>query len=295
MPIAFSCPHCNKQMNVADQYAGQTGACQSCGQQITIPLDPGGFSMMGKPPKGKSAGSAGLIITIIAVAGVGFLLCGGIAVALLLPAVSTAREAARRTQCNNNLKQILLALHNYHDVHKTFPPAYLADSNGKPMHSWRVLILPYLEAGHIYSQYNFDEPWDSPGNRYVAELMLPVFRCPSDGSQMGGMSYVLVTGKGTMFDGEKGIGIPQITDGTNQTLAIVEVKGAGIEWTEPRDLDIEQFTRLFGPRSDPRLMSHPRGFNAGMADGSVRFIQQGVDESQLRAMASPAGGDTVNP
>ena len=96
---------------------------------------------------------------------VGFLLCAGLPmIALLLPAVQSAREAARRAQCSNNLKQIGLAFHNYHDSYGCLPPAYIPDGNGQPMHSWRVLILPFVEQSPLYDQYDFDEPWNGPNN-----------------------------------------------------------------------------------------------------------------------------------
>ena len=95
--------------------------------------------------------------------------CG--CIGLLLPAFSSAREAARRMQCLNNLKQIALALHNYHDVYGVFPPAYIPDAQGKPKHSWRVLILPFLEEQGTYEKYDFDEPWDGPNNRALLTSM----------------------------------------------------------------------------------------------------------------------------
>jgi len=77
----------------------------------------------------------------------------------LLPAVYASREAARRSQCRNNMYWISLALHRYHDTYGCFPPAFLADENGRPMHSWRVLILPFADGAAIYNDYRFDEPW----------------------------------------------------------------------------------------------------------------------------------------
>lgn len=297
MPIAFSCPHCGKQMNVADQYAGHSGPCQACGGPITIPLgELGKFPAPGKPPKsGSGSSGSGTIIAILVAGCIGLLLCGGVAVALLLPAVQMAREAARRTQCNNNLKQIMLAMHNYHDVYKTFPPAYIPDANGKPMHSWRVLLLPYLEADYLYAQYNFNEPWDSPGNSRVAEMMMPIFACPSDSDHAPGYtSYMLVTGKGTMFDGAQALGLPQITDGSYSTIAVVEVTSAAVPWTEPRDLDISQLRVLFGPGTGAVESRHPGGVNAAMADGSVRFIPYGAtSEAAVRAMVTPSGGEVT--
>ena len=164
MPISFTCPHCGKQTTVADEYAGQSGPCKFCSETITIPATgvPPTLPPAPQPPvKGSGTGVTIAVVAVVCVVGV--LMCGGILVALLLPAVQASREAARRAQCANNLKQIGLAFHNYHDAHKTFPPAYIPDKDGKPMHSWRVLILPYLEQQALYKRYNFDEPWDSPG------------------------------------------------------------------------------------------------------------------------------------
>src|SRR5262245_40841618 len=136
MPISYSCPHCGKQFSVAEQFAGQTGPCAACGKPITIPAAIGGYAYK---PQAASGGGGGLaVIAIVLVVLVVF--CGGAGVALLLPAVQAAREAARRAQSSNNLKQIGLALHNYHSVHNTFPPAVVTDASGKPLYSGRVLL-----------------------------------------------------------------------------------------------------------------------------------------------------------
>lgn len=102
----------------------------------------------------------------------------GLIISLFLPAMRSAREAARRAQCVNNLKQLALALQHYQEMYGTLPPAYVTADDGTPLHSWRVLILPFLERNDIYDQYRFDEPWDGPKNRKLAELNPMVFRCP---------------------------------------------------------------------------------------------------------------------
>ena len=88
--------------------------------------------------------------------------------------VSTPRESPRRSQCRNNLKNIGLALHNYHEAHGCFPPAFVADANGKPMHSWRVLILPYLDQGPSRKMYSFNEPRDGPNNKKLSAYSVAI-------------------------------------------------------------------------------------------------------------------------
>ncbi len=149
MPIPFTCPHCGLETTVADQYAGQTGPCSRCGKPITVP---GTAAVPGAPfyPPPKPASKLPVLIIALAVAVPVMLVCGGILIALLLPAVQAAREAARRAQCQNNLKQIGLALLNYESTFRSFPPAVFTDDHGKPMKSWRVAILPFLEQQALY-------------------------------------------------------------------------------------------------------------------------------------------------
>ena len=115
---------------------------------------------------------------------------------------------ARRAACMNNLKQIALALENYQAAYAVFPPAFIADENGKPMHSWRVLILPFLEQQALYDQYDFGEPWDGPNNIKLLGKMPPFFRCPSSSpgpAASTATSFVVITGPGTMFPGAESI------------------------------------------------------------------------------------------
>ena len=94
----------------------------------------------------------------------------------LLQSWSGALNAAQRAECSNNLRQIAIALTNYSSVHGCLPPAYIPDKNGKPKHSWRVLILPFVEQKALYKRYNFDEPWNGPNNRKLAGRRPDVIR-----------------------------------------------------------------------------------------------------------------------
>jgi len=293
MPIQFTCPHCGAQTSVSDEYAGQSGPCAQCGRTVTIP--PPGAPPAYSPPPRSSSGAPVLVVVLIAAVGV-FVVCSGILAALLLPAVQAAREAARRTQCLNNMKQIGLAMLNYESDNGCFPPAYIPDEDGNPMHSWRVLLLPYMEHKPLYDMYNFDEPWDSPQNQALADLMPEVFRCASEASDNpSDTSYVMVVGPGCISDGPKANSIRDFHDGTSNTLILVESAGSGINWLEPRDWDTE-VSNFFvhdgdgqGPESD-----HPGVVNVVFADGSVQSLDAGTDPEQLKAMTTIAGGEAVD-
>jgi len=218
----------------------------------------------------------------------------GVGVALLLPAVQAAREAARRMQCANHIKQIVLALHNYHDAYNTFPPLYTVDANGRPLHSWRVLILPFIEQQGLYDAIRLDEPWDSAHNSQFHNQVPSVFRCPSN--PQGGTSYVAIAGEvfvpATVANrGTKGL--VDITDGTSNTLAIVEVNDT-FNWMTPMgNITLEELIEGFG-RGGRVGSYHPGGMNVGLFDGSVRFISNTIDRTILRALGTRAGGESVS-
>ena len=126
---------------------------------------------------------------------------------LLMPMISVAGPAARRCQCANNLKQIALGLQDYGDKCGCLPPPYVPDKNGKPMHSWRVLVLPYIQQGGLYQAYRFDEPWDGPNNSKLAAAANYAYVCSGDRTTsvqgQTATNYVAVTGKGTAWSSSK--------------------------------------------------------------------------------------------
>jgi prepilin-type processing-associated H-X9-DG protein len=295
MPISFTCPYCGLQTNVGEAYAGQSGPCAGCGKIVTIPPLVG----MGPPPRAGGGMSVGAIIIVVLAAALGVVLaCGGILAALLLPAVQASREAARRSQCCNNLRQIALAMHNYHDTYKCFPPAVIADKNGRPMRSWRVAILPFLEQSPLHDRYNSNEPWDSPSNRTLGSAMPPTYRCPSEaGAGSMETNYVMIVGKGTAGGlPNEAVSFADITDGTSNTILIVEVTGSGIHWMEPRDLSLEDIARGINDGSGKCISSnHPGGANIALCDGSVRFLSQTIDPVVLRSLILRSDGAVMGP
>jgi type II secretory pathway pseudopilin PulG len=282
MPIAYSCPHCGKQFSVAEQYAGQTGPCAACGKPITIPLAQNTYA----PTGGGGGSGVGMFLTVMAVIGLMAIPCIGVLLALLLPAVQAGREAARRQQSSNNLKQIGLALHNYHDTYQTFPPAVVTDANGNPLYSGRVLLLPFIEK-QLHRQFDLTQAWDSPRNRPISDMSLPVFSDPSSADQTPGKTdYLFVTGKGTIFEGDKAYAMSAITDGTSNTLTLIEVRGAGVRWAEPRDLDLSQ------PMALPQG-NHPNINLAAFADGSVRPLSKNINPNLIRSLSTRSGGESA--
>jgi type II secretory pathway pseudopilin PulG len=287
MPIPFTCPHCGLETTVADQYAGQTGPCSRCGKPIAIPGTPAAPGAPIYPPP-KPASKAPIWIIVLAVALVVALGCGGVLLGLLLPAVQAAREAAHRAQCQNNLKQIALALLNFEAAHGYFPPAISTDAQEKPMQSWRVAILPYLDQQALYQQYDPTQPWDSPKNRALGNTPMSVFRCPSDpgGTPTSTVtSYVRIIGKDTIGGKPNEQVRPgDITDGSSNTILVVEVTGLNINWEEPRDLTVDEFMDIVAKSATQGQRSpHVGGFQAVMADGSVHFINNSIDPKTLRA------------
>ncbi len=222
-----------------------------------------------------------------------------ILVALLLPAVQSARAAARRMQSSNNIKQIVLAMHNYHNVYRAFPPAHGVDANGKPLLSWRVYVLPYLEQQGLYEEFHFDEPWDSPHNKTLIPRMPAVYRSPSTQLQPGKTTYLANASEGgalTAPEKEKGQGksprgirIRDFRDGTSNTILTVEAAASeAVIWTKPGDFSADKNNPFKG-----LLGVYPGGFLAGMCDGSVRFISQSLDKKTWKALLTRDGGEVV--
>jgi prepilin-type processing-associated H-X9-DG protein len=226
------------------------------------------------------AGGQGLAITGIVTGGLGTLLiCPALLLGLLLPAVQKVREAANRMSCQNNLKQIALGLLNYHDRYGRFPPPVVRDSSGKPLHSWRVAVLPFVGEESLYKEFHLDEPWDSDHNRQLLERMPRVYAEPMEGSTSMTV-YQVFTGPRTAFEDPRGQNLASFTDGPANTLLVVE-SARPVRWTEPIDPAL------------PLANRHNGAFNAAFADGSVRSLQTNIDEQVLRALVTRNGGEVV--
>jgi len=286
MPIAFSCPHCGKSTSVADQFAGQSGPCAACGRTITIPVS----SIKGS--YGSAAGSSGgagavigVIAALIGIVVLGVAACAGIAFFAVRGGMQQAQTAARQMGSTNNLKQILIAIHSYHDQYGELPPAIVKDGNGKPLYSGFVLLLPYLEQPQLQRQFDLSKAWDAPENQPISMLDLRIFKNPNAPSSIPGKSdYLFVGGPQSLLGADGKRRLSDCLDGTSNTIVLVEVKGNAHSWAEPVVWTPDQ---LFD--SDTQ-----NGVVVGFADGSVRTMPKATPMQQLRLLADPKDGTPVS-
>jgi len=239
------------------------------------------FGILGLTEINRSRGrltGKGLAVSGIVLGSISIFLAPLVMIALLVPAVQKVREAAARTQSMNNLKQIGLAFHAHNDAFKSFPQHAIYSKDGRPLLSWRVKILPFIEQDNLFKQFKLDEPWDSPHNSRLLPLMPPTYIVPSEPIGQGTTFYQGFVGKDTMFPPSptRKITVQDIKDGTSNTIMIVEA-GTAVPWTKPEDI-------VFAPQQPlPRLGGSLGGFNVLMVDASVRFIRAGsVPEQTLR-------------
>jgi hypothetical protein len=212
---------------------------------------------------------------------------------LFLPDVGS-HPPGRRAMCLNNMHQLGLALQNYHSTNAHFPPAFIVDKkSGKPLHSWRTLVLPFMEYIYLYKLIDFAQPWDSLANKKLLAFQLKDFVCPSDPSSAAPGStqtdYFAVVGPGTAWAGDKPIRLADFGGDASNTIMLVEVTNSGVPWTEPRDLVLDATGSAAGGSPSLAISSghghyenffyvsdHPTGACAAMADGSVRYLPAGA-------------------
>ena len=197
--------------------------------------------------------------------------------------------AAQQIMSKNNMKQLMLAAHNYHDVYNKFPESAITGPDGTTKHSWRVALLPFLEQQDLYEEYILEEPWDSPNNRRVLEKMPAVFRHPAAPPASTNACYFGLVGPDTaMGDGKKAYALRDITDGSSNTIFLVEAK-KNIPWTKPEDISVPSAASLpsFGGFTSD-------GYHVVLCDGFARFIQSTIDATTLQNAVNRRDGNPVN-
>ena len=197
---------------------------------------------------------------------------------------------AKEVQAMNNLKQIGLAMHNYHDTYRKFPAAYSTDDDGKPLLSWRVHILPFLEQAPLYDRFHLDEPWDSEHNKTLIPLMPRVYASPGSKQMPGTTSYLTPRGENTIFPGAEGQRMATIRDGTSNTILTVEASDeSAVIWTKPDDLELDPMKPTKG-----LVGLRKGGFLVGLADGSVFKLTERIDAESLKVLLNKDDGIPID-
>lgn len=247
----------------------------------------------------------------------------GLLTSLLLPAVQAAREAARRSACTNNLRQIGLGLHNYHQVMDCFPPGgiehrgMINSKTGKPYGltgrqlAWSLLLLPYVEQQPLYQRVNTGKPFDAPENAEAAATILLLYICPSATTQRelrqgrgpcdyGGIYGERITSpnnppKGMMLY-DQSLAVADVTDGTSHTLIVSEDSDfRDGQWINGLNVFDQAYAINQAPSYENDIRSkHPGGANGLLTDGSVRFLSETMDLKVLAALCTRAGGEVVS-
>jgi type II secretory pathway pseudopilin PulG len=237
---------------------------------------------LGQAPERPARGGFRLIELLVVVGIIGLL------IAMLLPLRRTAGEAARRSSCSNNLRQIAIALANYEDEYDALPPAYTVDAAGRPLHSWRTLILPFLEQTALYETIDLSKPWDDPVNQRAYDAKVPAYRCPSADVSAGHTTYLAVVGPNSCLRPMAPRPLAEITDDHDLTLVVMEVSPEkAVHWMSPTDAS-EKLVENFAAAGK---LPHPGGAQAAFVSGQVRFLSKDVKPATLRAFISMAGND----
>jgi hypothetical protein len=213
---------------------------------------------------------------------------------LLLPAVQKTRNASARIQSSNNLKQIGLAMHDYHDTYRGFPAAAIVDKKRKKLLSWRVAILPFIEQDNLYKQFKLDEPWDSDHNKKLIPIMPKIYadpRQPSSDPTKGETYYKVFVGKNAGFDWVQGRVITRVIDGTSNTI-MVAAGGDPVVWTKPDDFE---FDPLDEKAKLPELVKPFDTLLTLFMDGSVRTINPEIKDFEkiMRLLICPNDGMVI--
>lgn len=239
----------------------------------------------------------------------------GFIAALIVPAIFRVREAARRTHCVNNLKQIGLGMHNHHDIFNALPIGIETSASGAAVQNWRPRIYPaFMEQFPLF--YDRSLPWDSPKNkrlingtpvtmtdkgggnpRQVTLDPCPeMWRCPTaDSHDAKRVGYAVVVGESTPFPLNRAISFGEITDGVEHTIMVVETRSGSPYWTEPIELHFDSLPFAINGDNSAGISSfHPGGVNVCFADGSVHFLTDKISTNELRALVTIAGNESVS-
>ena len=213
-------------------------------------------------------------------------------IVLLWPARPNVPSTPRRSTCKNNLKQIGLALHNYVEIYGALPPAYTVDANGQPLHSWRTLILPFMDQAPLYAKIDLNKPWGDPVNAEARNSMPhSVYQCPSVDAPPGFTTYLAVAGPGCCFQPGQPRPFSEITDGLSNTLLVIEVsKPHAVHWMAPQDADVALILSLGKAAKE---LPHTGGVHGLLGDGAIRFLRADLPTHTWKGLCTVSGNEKL--
>ena len=280
-----NCPECAERVSRDDD------ECPHCGASLR--RSKSSSKSGGTKKKSKKSGSNSAVPIILGVIAVVVLGCGGLFVAMLIPAMNQARLAARKVQSFNNLKQIGLGVHNYHDRLQVLPPGTIVDGANKPYASWETQILPYIEQAPLYSMIDSNKPWDDPANLNAGRNMIRTFIDPNvemtQDSQ--GLPVSHYAANSQLMPTNKSLKWMDVTDGSSNTIMMGTMTGDYRGWITPFNVR----DPANGWNTGPNSFGHPNRIGGCllMTDGSVRSISNNIDPNVMKAMGTPAGNEVV--
>lgn len=298
MPFLFTCPHCQAKTQVDDQYSGQRGRCVSCDGTIQVPTFHQGKH---RTSAGQTLASARVFGWVTAIL-IGLLILAGFLFAVVrfggqtMTSLTNSREQKASMR---NLEKIAKAMNAYAADHGTFPPPATIDSAGSPLHSWRVLILPYLDEEELYERIDLNLPWNHPTNQMITDYQVPsAYTHPGDLNIGVGSTtaYYLITGSRTLFPASGPLAPDEITDASSQTILVAEGVPVitPISWTEPVDLD---FSKMRGKLAG-NAGNEPGGLLEGgvavvTVDGRGHFIDNDIEPEIFLSLVTPQGDERL--
>jgi len=202
----------------------------------------------------------------------------------------TGRAAYRGMESMKQMQMIEMALNNYGQKYKCCPPQYLVDKHGKPAHSWRVLILPYLGCEDLYRRYRFDEPWNGPHNRLLAAEMPEEYRSLFADSKSTITPYVGIAGEATPWQGAIPLRMGDIQRPREEIIWFVDAANSDINWMEPRDIPLEQASAgINAPGGGGIQSNYSKGLPAQMLSLDRKWFPADISPDAFRAMLTITG------
>lgn len=304
MPFQFTCPYCHISTLVDDKYAGHSGPCAGCGKEITIPTNLAKRNASARVADERERtrlrsniqrAKSGLFVLRIGIGAAVVTALAALAFFAIYPVLQTALANRTQNLCLTNMLKIVEALNAYEQLHGSYPTPIVTDAAGKPLYSWRVLILPQLGYDGLYESFQKDEPWDSIMNTQLHSSMPEVYASPgsTDARSLGETNYSLLVGRGTLFQNNKPLPKESMLDDPSQTILLCETDNGGVCWVAPGDIDVTNGARLGSRPMQDIGGNHAGSANVVTVDGTPMKIPNNASPEVIDALVSPNGGEQI--